>query len=154
MGCQKKDQDQKTQKKLQKMWAWSVVPMGWWTALGGRGSSAGRLPLLREEAALELETDNHHEENHDGGSSCLRDDPDRPDYCDYLKLDVMGLELEMEGKLQPSWSTIMVITRDAQYCDDQDFSKLDENDYHSYMQKTCDVTEKAILAKKNCGKSA
>ena len=50
MGCQKKDQDQKTQKKLQKMWAWSVVPMGWWTALGGRGSSAGRLPLLREEA--------------------------------------------------------------------------------------------------------
>ena len=24
----------------------------------------------------------------------------------------------------------------------------------AYMQKTCDVTEKAILAKKNCGKSA
>jgi len=24
----------------------------------------------------------------------------------------------------------------------------------SYMQKTCDVAEKAILAKKNCGKSA
>ena len=24
----------------------------------------------------------------------------------------------------------------------------------TYMQKTCDVAEKAILAKKNCGKSA
>ena len=24
----------------------------------------------------------------------------------------------------------------------------------AYMQKTCDVAEKAILAKKNCGKSA
>ena len=48
--------------------------MGWWTALGGRGSSAGRLPLLREEAALELETDNHHEENHDGGSCCQWDE--------------------------------------------------------------------------------
>ena len=26
--------------------------------------------------------------------------------------------------------------------------------WHPYMQKTCDVAEKAILAKKNCGKSA
>ena len=25
---------------------------------------------------------------------------------------------------------------------------------HAYMQKKCDVAEKAILAKKNCGKSA
>ena len=26
---------------------------------------------------------------------------DGPDYCDYLKLDVVVLELEVEGKLQP-----------------------------------------------------
>ena len=53
-------------------------------------------------------------------------DRDGPDYCDYLELDVMVLELEMEGKLQPPLSTMLVITRG----DYQDFSKLDENDYH------------------------
>ena len=40
-------------------------------------------------------------------------DRDGPDYCDYLKLDVMVLELEMEGKLQPPLSTMLVITRGA-----------------------------------------
>ena len=35
----------------------------------------------------------------------------------------------------------------------QDLYSLTAEGY-TYMQKTCDVAEKAILAKKNCGKSA
>ena len=78
---------------------WSVARMGWWTALGGGEVVPGGC-LSFGRRPLELETDNHHEENHDGGSFCWRGDRDGPDYCDYLKLDVMVLELEMEGKLQ------------------------------------------------------
>ena len=98
MGCQKKDQDQKTQ-TVAKNVSLICCPDGLVDSTGRRGSSAGRLSFGRRP--LELETDNHHEENHDGGSFCWMGDRDGPDYCDYLKLDVNVLELEMEGKLQP-----------------------------------------------------
>ena len=55
--------------------------MGWWTALGGGEVVPGGC-LSFGRRPLELETDNHHEENHDGGSFCQRGDRGGPDYCD------------------------------------------------------------------------
>ena len=127
MGCQKKDQDQKTQ-TVAKNVSLICCPDGLVDSTGRRGSSAGRLPLVREEAV----------------GTGDRQPPWREPWWWLLLLEWWSwwswlLWLPQTGcnglgtwNGRQTTAAMKHHVGDYQgcHCDDQDFSKLDENDYH------------------------